>query len=408
MDEWWLGLCPVTEQSHLLAQLLSWAQAWACCACTPRQTSCTQFTPSWSWEEQWEVGRKMDLEQPEKKVWKMPELVERLLLFLDLPSTLHLVQADQIDKHILRESLSSKVWKKLIKQSTFRDGDGRGRKDVRALVTILKRTQPKDLDSFLLPLLDHICESFPCTPWQAVHDSYEVQMNCPCQEEPHKISLSGFLLLEEEVEGPFGTALQSLKSVKVEGSAPFSVLSSRMSRQHGLVTLIQIGCTLDVEDNADVQACVTLLQAQQVSISLTVYGSGAKENKEDKKGKKSDVRWEVDEEGWEALARAMQVKPNGVQRVEVSRDWLAQLRREDTKAIWEAVGEVFIIHQSEDVDMWDERWSSCRFVEKPGPDRRYVASWAKLEGILDMSKDEFDAKLDPDNEEFIYGFSHSP
>ena len=62
----------------------------------------------------------MDLGQPEKKVWKMPELVERLFLFLDLSSTLHLIQAGQIDKQILQESLSSKVWKKLIKQSTFR------------------------------------------------------------------------------------------------------------------------------------------------------------------------------------------------------------------------------------------------------------------------------------------------
>ena len=35
----------------------------------------------------------MDLGQAEKKFWKMRELVERLLLFLDLSSTLHLVQA---------------------------------------------------------------------------------------------------------------------------------------------------------------------------------------------------------------------------------------------------------------------------------------------------------------------------
>ena len=73
-----------------------------------------------------------------------------------------------------------------------------------------------------------------------------------------------------------------------------------------------------------------------------------------------------------ALARAMQVKPNGVKRVEVSRDWLAQLRREDTKAIWEAVGE--------DVNMWYEPSQRACLFKKPG-------SWAKLEQILDMPKD---------------------
>ena len=61
----------------------------------------------------------MDIKLPEKRVWKMAELVERLLLFLYLSSILHFVPADVMDKRILGESLSFKVWKNLIKQSTF-------------------------------------------------------------------------------------------------------------------------------------------------------------------------------------------------------------------------------------------------------------------------------------------------
>ena len=159
-----------------------------------------------------------------------------------------------------------------------------------------------------------------------------------------------------------------------------------MSRQQGIVTSIVIGYPLDVDDNADVQACIALLQAQQVSFSMRVHGSA---NKEDAEGR---CRWEVDEEGWEALARAIQVKPDSVQRVEVSKDWLGHLRREDTEAIYEAIGDFFIVHRWEDSYYWDERWAQCMFL----------GSWEELEEVLDMSKDEFEAKVDPESEEYIY------
>ena len=159
-----------------------------------------------------------------------------------------------------------------------------------------------------------------------------------------------------------------------------------MSGQQGIVTL-KIGYPLEVDDNSDVQACNKLLQAQQISISMRVYGSG------DKKGK--HVRWEVDGEGWEVLALAMQVKPNGVQSVETSKDWVAQLRRGDTKAISDSICEAvqqFIVHRGEDDYGWDEHWSQCMFL----------GSRDELEEVLDMSKDEFDAKVDPESEEYIY------
>ena len=111
MDEWWLGLLPLA---------CCFLSLWLGLAVLAHPGRPAALDSRQSWEEQWEVGGKMDLGQAEKKFWKMRELVERLLLFLDLPSTLHLIQAGQIDKQILQESLSSKVWKKLIKQSTFR------------------------------------------------------------------------------------------------------------------------------------------------------------------------------------------------------------------------------------------------------------------------------------------------
>ena len=62
----------------------------------------------------------MDIKQPEKRVWKMPELVERLLLFLDSSSILHFVQADVMDSELFFQSVDKTykakhfLWKHLV------------------------------------------------------------------------------------------------------------------------------------------------------------------------------------------------------------------------------------------------------------------------------------------------------
>ena len=72
-----------------------------------------------------------------------------------------------------------------------------------------------------------------------------------------------------------------------------------------------------------------------------------------------------------------------MQSVETSKDWVAQLRRGDTKAICEAVQQ-FIVHRGEDDYGWDEHWSQCMFL----------GSRDELEEVLDMPKVEFDAKIE--------------
>ena len=142
----------------------------------------------------------MDLEESRHKLLNTPELVERVLLFLDPSSILQLAESKLVKKKILRKGLSLQVWSGLVKQF----GD-----EVKELVEILKIKKPKDPKSFLLPLLHSICEKYPSRrPWRP-----EVQMSCPCQDDLHRVSTDGFLLLEEHVEGVFGTAVQSLISL---------------------------------------------------------------------------------------------------------------------------------------------------------------------------------------------------
>ena len=144
----------------------------------------------------------MDLEESRQKLLNTPELVERVLLFLDPSSILQLAESKLVKKKILRKGLSLQVWSGLVKQF----GD-----EVKELVNILKIKNPKDPKSSLLPLLHSICEKYDWSPeWRR---GAQVEMRCPCQDDPHRISADGFLILEEHVEGVFGTAVQSLISL---------------------------------------------------------------------------------------------------------------------------------------------------------------------------------------------------
>ena len=325
----------------------------------------------------------MEIVKPEEKFWNARELVERLFWFLDPASALHLAEAQLMDKKILRESLSSKAWKNLVKQISCggeqtKELKDEQREDVRALVATLKLVEPKDPIRYLLPLLDLICQRFPSRISNGWLGDGEVQMGCPCQEDPHKISMKGFMLLEEEVEGVFGTTVQTLKSVRVENfffnmtvavenlkEPGLLAICSRMSRQE-IVTSISVYDGLEIEDNTDIQAVSTLLQAQQVCLTLKVCGS-------------------VGREGWEMLARAMQANPSGVWRMEGSIEGLADARREDIKDIWEAVRDVFIVWDTDD-EMLDGRGWRCLAAEKPGD------TWTRLEQILDLTKKELVAE----------------
>ena len=58
----------------------------------------------------------MKMEQSVEKFWNLPELVERLVSFLNPRSTLCLLQSNVLDKETLQESFSSKAWTQLIRR----------------------------------------------------------------------------------------------------------------------------------------------------------------------------------------------------------------------------------------------------------------------------------------------------
>ena len=95
----------------------------------------------------------------EKKFWEIPELVKRLLPFLDVQSTLCLAQVHDLTQKILQ---GSHTWNKLIRRSCLFNQSTTSKEKmdvVKDLAAILKLM--KDSKANMVDLLDTICKSSP-------------------------------------------------------------------------------------------------------------------------------------------------------------------------------------------------------------------------------------------------------
>ena len=176
---------------------------------------------------------------PEEKFWLSilpPELIEKLLIMLNALSIKMLIESGVVEQKVLKKSLSSEVWAGLIRRRPH-GGGVLVLGDVKNLVAILKFLKLEEPGSFLLPLLHHICEKFPPEEGRLF-----VALNRPGHAEPCKVSLQGFLLLEE-AERSFGTSIQSTEKIEVGtlDEPHLSALNSRVMRQENPVASIKIG-----------------------------------------------------------------------------------------------------------------------------------------------------------------------
>ena len=264
--------------------------------------------------------------EAEQKFWSIPEAVEALVSFLDPESTLQILQLMELEEP----------------------------------------------STFLLPLLDDICD----IPWYHPHHGTifrQVEIICPRHPEPHAVLLPSYaFLLLEEVEGAFGTAEQSIKSISVNRMREplVSAISSRMSRQQEIVASIEANWIF-VENKSGAQALTTLLQAQEISVgSLGVSGP---------LGKK----------GWHMLAAAVpEIEPWVIL---ITRQALAGARKYHIAVIWLAIPWVGGIHVYKSLpDEYEDPALGGIFVAKfMGHDCK--AAWKRLKQIRDMTEEEFTA-----------------
>ena len=221
-------------------------------------------------------------------------LLEKLLTMLDPLSIKRLTQSELVDKNVLKDSLSSKTWAGLIKRSSYWGEDAVELDDVKNLVAIVKFLALEDPSSFLLPLLHHICYIFPAEEQAALlHPREEEAVILKCLDhDPHKVTLWGFLLLEE-VESSFRTTIQSVERITYciadeSLDEPFlSALRSRVMRQESPAASIKTYGIALGGGLKSAQAFSILMKASQVDVSeLVVYEA-------------------IGEEGWKILAKAM-------------------------------------------------------------------------------------------------------
>ena len=335
--------------------------------------------------------------EAERKFWKTPELLETLFSLIDLESTLNLARV--MDKADLQSGITSKVWDELIRYNCPVDRRGclfgsfpqdrdsfhkryhdlklqEAQQSVKNLATVLKLMgKPKDL---LLDLLDLICEGLPPLVGLTVMATNQLQIVCPRHPEPHNVSPAGFLLLEE-VESVLGSTEQRIQSMDVGvlfGSI-MSAIGSRMTRQQDPVPSIRIRHRITIETEKGASAFHTLMSGQVDHVDTITL----------------EVKGSIGEEGWGAVAKALQLKPDLVDWIWTSKPSLTEGKKDDVKKIWDTVGiqGVELYQTASDVENVGSTWGFS--VEKPDD------GWERLEQILDMSEAEFAALFEEAQEE---------
>ena len=322
-----------------------------------------------------------------KKFWETPELVEKLLPFLDLGAILHLAKTNKMTRDILQKSC---IWNQLVRRSCpmrlehFSEENGFLRKEelqpgfdrVRGLVAILKLL--KDPMTLLLDLLDVICERFAQNETQDRFFFPLFTVGCPCHSGSHSVSLPGFLLLEE-AEGAFGTAVQHLVAIDLGflggeygsiGELSLLAVSSRMVRQEHITTIDLI--RIEITSRESAKAFHDLLQTRPRFRTFL---------------KEVEVFGLIGVEGWEFLARAFQFEDKLVWGLTTSKMILGEGRRVDIKEIWDATG-----HEGFYIELCCYSRTTYQHVLKK--DQWGNDCWDKVEQILDMTEEEWVAQVE--------------
>ena len=131
------------------------------------------------------------------KFWEIPELVEKLVALLDPLSTTRLAQSGVMKTDIFQKSMSSKVWKNFIRQSSSVSVDREVllREDVKRLVAVLNLMKVEDPTNFLVALLDLVSAQFPSCQGESFpfERNGRVEMTSPHLSSPLRFGVSCFL-----------------------------------------------------------------------------------------------------------------------------------------------------------------------------------------------------------------------
>ena len=290
------------------------------------------------------------------KFWRMPELVEKLMEYLDEISILSIVGVKLLTVEILQaasgtsQRFEPKPLRKLIRKVLGLEPQ-RSFEYQRAMVQRISRTLLAQLDSpqpLLLEVLDVFCAEHKYVSGGLEHESV-IWMSCPLHAY-HSVDHHGFILLED-CEGTLGSTEQRIRKIELSGyiwdiknnrdfrdvkypgdnrdfrairdfrETLFLALVSRVTRQLVAVeTLAWPSWKLKVTSKDQMVSLNALLQrCDRLKFVQTVCVDG-----------------DLEVEGWEALAKALQKHPCHAEIIS-SKERMLQARREDLRTIWEAM-----------------------------------------------------------------------
>ena len=312
-----------------------------------------------------------------------------------------LAKAHQLTAQVLEEG--TRTWQKLVNRScpfyehykelpvedytnaqwevSYRDCTqdrlSRQQANISHLTSILREMENPKLP--LLELLHTICERFPPVIFRPEENGRPMafHLSCPCKRS-HAVTHLGFLLLEE-VEGGLESAEQQVKTVFLRHlwGPWFSPLESRARRQQRSVNQVEAD-EFAFEEEEDMEK---LLSLQQNCQKLTL-GQVA-------------VLDEVTRHGqdfWAQLAKALQLDNLDIHQVWATRNYVLQGRREDLRAIWDALAanadgySSFMVYPVHLPVLW---WTSEEEKEK---------AWMDFQLILDTKPQQWPEVLNQELE----------
>ena len=273
------------------------------------------------------------------KVFGTPELVEKLLLFLDTTSTVQLAQSE-ISCVVKLLKNNPALWKKIVERTfpgdfklglyevdyynRVRESFEEKRVKVVGLVSILKMMDKPN--SHISQLLEVICEKSP--------QGFGVQSiqigNCLSHGSSYSVSPLGFLLLEQ-IEAAFGLASEVTSIDLLRLDEPLmSALAQRVLRQEQKVAKMKTVKVM-LETKESIESLLALVQTSvevelgtnlrgdltvQLMGLLEVYGGGV--------------------DGWAVLAKALSLT-HFTGWVTAPEEMMREGRIEDLRTVWEAL-----------------------------------------------------------------------
>ena len=311
----------------------------------------------------------------EKKFWKMPELVTKLVSFLDGQSTLVLAQAHQLTLEVVQQPF---VWNKVVRR-TCPDSKNLQNLQIQILFAMNEdKMKPllaildmsKGAHEMKLTLLEVICERFP--PYldeeEIMTETVEVSFSCPNQP----VSPLGFLLLEEvELASGFPPNLKVANaSLAVLKEPLLTALSRRVSGEQEQSNNVQISLRGSVVcgTTEEVHAFADIATSCKFTSSATV------------------VVGDIGGEGWAALGKVAETYGGlgSAFKIFCVRRFLVGAKREDLRKLWESVQSWTVMVNGPETELLHME----DFDKDEGED-----GWERLVKLLERSPEEINQRL---------------